>query len=355
VKRITIITTGGTIAMKRDEAAGGAVPTLMGQDFLSKLPHGLAELEIEEHCHLPSAHFTLDTVWTLQERVAAALARPEVDGVVVTHGTDVLEESAYLLDLTVPGDKPMVLTGAMRTASHLGYEGYANLAAALRVAADDEARGLGALVVMNDEIHAARFVTKTHTLSPATFKSLDFGPLGRVDGERVVVAQRVTRNLVECGAWETNVVLIKLAVGMDEGLLEYALEQGAKGVVLEALGGGRVPPWWLSSIRQAVENGVAVVIASRCPSGRVWDGYGYEGAYRDLCALGALFAGGLNGQKARIRLMCVLGAAEMLEEVPEMWVHGTVAATPLSTVVGRLRSLGSRLLSSFQHEPGTRS
>jgi len=123
IKRILVITTGGTIAMKRDEAAGGAVPTLVGQDFLSTLPRGVAEIEIEEPCHLPSAHFTLDTVWTLQERVAAALARPEVDGIVVTHGTDVMEESAYLLDLTVPGDKPMTLTGAMRTASDLGYDG----------------------------------------------------------------------------------------------------------------------------------------------------------------------------------------------------------------------------------------
>ena len=350
IKRIVVITTGGTIAMKRDEAAGGAVPTLAGQDFLSMLPAGLAEIEIEEHCHLPSAHFTLDTVWTLRERVAAALARPDVDGVVVAHGTDVMEESAYLLDLTVPGDKPMVLTGAMRTASDLGYEGYANLAAAVRVATDDEACGLGALVVMDDEIHAARFVTKTHTLSLATFKSPDFGPLGRVDGDRVVVAQRVTRSLVECEAWEPDVVLIKLAVGMDEGLLKYVLGQGTKGVVLEALGGGRVPPWWLPAIRGAVESGVAVVIASRCLSGRMWDGYGYAGAYKELRGLGALFADGLNGQKARIRLMCVLGAAETAGEVAELWVHGTPEATPTSATVDRLRSLGRRLLSSLQRE-----
>jgi L-asparaginase len=350
IKHILVITTGGTIAMKRDEAAGGAVPALGGQDFLSMLPHGLAEIEFEEHCHLPSAHFTLDTVWTLQERVATALARPEVDGVVVTHGTDVLEESAYLLDLTVPGDKPMVLTGAMRTVSDLGYEGYANLAAAARVAADDETRGLGALVVMNDEIHAARFVTKTHTLSPATFKSPDFGSLGRVDGDRVVVAQRVERSLVECEIWQPDVVLIKLAVGMDDSLLKYALNQGARGVVLEALGGGRVPPWWLPSIRQALESGVALVIASRCPSGRIWDGYGYAGAYKELRSLGALFADGLNGQKARIRLMCVLGAAETPERVPNLWQHGTVTARPLSTAVNRLRSLGSRLLGSLQRE-----
>ncbi len=319
MKRILVITTGGTIAMKRDEAAGGAVPTLVGEDLLSAMPHDLAELEFEEHCHLPSAHFTLDTMWTLRERVAAAVARSDMDSVVITHGTDVLEETAYLLDLTVPGDKPIVLTGAMRTASDLGYEGYANLAAAVRVAAADEARGLGALAVLNDEIHAARFVTKTHTLSPATFKSLDFGPLGRIDGDRVIIAQRVQRSLVPCQTWQPKVTLIKLAVGMDEDLLRHALAQGAKGIVLETLGGGRVPPWWLPAIRAAVESGVAVVIASRCPTGRIWDGYGYAGAYKDLKSMGALFADGLNGPKARIRLMCVLGAAPSPETVPELW------------------------------------
>jgi L-asparaginase len=352
LKRILVITTGGTIAMQREETAGGAVPALVGEDLLAAVPPDLAELEFEEHCHLPSAHFTLDTVWTLKERVAAAVARREVDGVVVTHGTDVMEESAYLIDLTVPGDKPMVLTGAMRTASDLGYEGYANLAAAVRVAADAGARGLGALVVMNDEIHAARFVTKTHTLSPATFKSLDFGPLGRVDGDRVVIAQRTTRDLVECKTLEPAVVLIKLAVGMGDDLLKYTLEQGAKGVVLEALGGGRVPPWWLPTIRRAVEDGVAVVIASRCPSGRIWDGYAYAGAYEELGDSGVLFANGLNGQKARIRLMCVLGAADAVEQVPQLWSHGKmeVGIVSVSVAQSRLRSLSSRLLKFLQRE-----
>ena len=351
MKHILLITTGGTIAMQHQEAAGGAVPTFDGQDLLAAIPHGLAELEFEEHCHLPSAHFTVDTIWTLRERVAAAVARSEVDGVIVTHGTDVLEESAYLLDLTVPGDKPIVLTGAMRTASEPGYEGYANLAAAVRVAAADEARGLGTLVVMNDEIHAARFVTKTHTLNPSTFKSLDFGPLGRVDGDQVTIAQRVERDLVACDAWEPDVALIKLAVGMDDALLKFVLEQGVKGVVLEALGGGRIPPWWLPTIREAVEDGLPVVIASRCPAGRVWDGYGYAGAYKDLRSIGALFANGFNGQKARIRLMCVLGAAETSEEVPDLWACGTPEATPIASAVDRLRSLGSRLLNSLQREP----
>jgi L-asparaginase len=316
---IVILTTGGTIAMKRDNAAGGAIPTLQGSDFLDALPPGLPELWVEEYCNLPSAHFTLDTLWGLRSRVAELLEKPEVDGIVVTHGTDVMEESAYLLDLTVPGEKPMVLTGAMRTASQIGYEGLANLAAAVRVAASSQAKGLGAVIVMNDEIHAARFVTKTHTQSVDTFQSLFFGPLGRVDGDEVVIGQRVARQVIPCHGLEPNVTLIKLAAGVDDSFLRYTMDQGAKGVVIEALGGGRVPPWWMPTIRQAVEAEVAVVIASRCPSGRVWDGYGYEGAYKDLRRAGVLFANGLNGQKARLKLMVVLEAAQDKRAVLQLW------------------------------------
>jgi L-asparaginase len=316
---IVILTTGGTIAMKRDEAAGGAVPTLQGSDFLAILPPGLPELHVEEYCNLPSAHFALDTLWGLRGRVAELLDKPEIDGVVVTHGTDVMEESAYLLDLTVPGDKPIVLTGAMRTTSQIGYEGLANLVSAVRVAASPQAKGLGAMIVMNDEIHAARFVTKTHTQSVDTFKSLSFGSLGRVDGDEVVIGQRVTRQWIPCNCLEPNVALIKLAVGVDDSFLRYVVEKGAKGVVIEALGGGRVPPWWMPTIHQAVEVGVTVVIASRCPSGRVWDGYGYEGAYKDLRGAGVLFADGLNGQKARLKLMVILEAAENESAIPQLW------------------------------------
>jgi L-asparaginase len=349
-KRILVITTGGTIAMQRETNAGGAVPKLMGEDLLAAVPHGLAELAFEEHCNLPSAHFTLDTIWTLKERVAAAAARGDIDGVVVTHGTDVMEESAYLADLTVPGEKPVAFTGAMRTASDVGYEGFANLAAAVRTAASDDARGLGTLVVMNDEIHAARFVTKTHTLSLSTFRSPDYGPLGRVDGDRVVVVQRVTRQTIECKAWEPKVALVKLTVGADAALLKAALAGGARGVVLEALGGGRIPPWWLPTIREAIGGGTAVVIASRCPAGRVWDGYGYAGAHRELREMGALFAGGLNGPKARIRLMCALGAAETPEALPEIWRHGTLEIDAASGPIDRLRTLGRHLVDSLRRE-----
>jgi L-asparaginase len=191
--------------------------------------------------NLPSSHFTLETLCAIRERVAARVAESGVDGVVLTHGTDTLEETAYLLDLTVPGEKPIVLTGAMRAASDVGYEGLANLQAAVRVAAAPRARGLGTVVVLNDEIHAARYVTKTHTLNPATFQSPGWGPVGRVEGDAVIVVRRPERQVLPWRGLEPKVGLLKLAVGLEADPLEDALARGVRGVVLEALGGGRVP------------------------------------------------------------------------------------------------------------------
>lgn len=316
---IAILTTGGTIAMQYDAGAGGAIPILGADELTAVLPSGLPQLEVEEVVRMPSSHFRLDTLCAIRERVAELVAEPDVSGVVITHGTDTLEETAYLLDLTVPGEKPVVLTGAMRAASDVGYEGQANLLAAVRVAAAPQTRGLGAVVVFNDEIHAARYVTKMHTLSTATFQSPGWGPLGRVEGDAVIVERRPKRHVLPWSGLEPNVVLLKLAVGMEADLLESALARPVRGVVIEALGGGRVPPWWLPAIERAQAQGVSVVIASRCPSGRVWDAYGYPGAYHSLADLGCLFAEGLNGQKARIKLMVVLAAAQGADEVAELW------------------------------------
>ena len=316
---IAILTTGGTIAMQYDAEAGGAIPILGADELTAVLPSGLPQLEVEEVVRMPSSHFRLDTLCAIRERVAELVAEPDVGGVVITHGTDTLEETAYLLDLTVPGEKPVVLTGAMRAASDVGYEGQANLLAAVRVAAAPQTRGLGAVVVFNDEIHAARYVTKMHTLSTATFQSPGWGPLGRMEGNAVIVERRPERRVLPWRGLEPNVVLLKLAVGMEADLLESALARPVRGVVIEALGGGRVPPWWLPAIERAQAQGVSVVIASRCPSGRVWDAYGYPGAYHSLADLGCLFAEGLNGQKARIKLMVVLAAAQGADEVAELW------------------------------------
>ena len=319
MSRVAVLTTGGTVAMRHDPVAGGAVPALSAADLTALLPANAPELVVEEVCNLPSSHFRIETLWHIRERVAAWASDPAVDGVVVTHGTDTLEETAYLLDLTVPGDAPLVVTGAMRTASELGADGPANLWAAVRVAASPQARGLGAMVVLNDQMHAARFVTKTDTLSPATFRSPGLGVLGRVEGDRVSIPWRLERQIVPCARLEERVALVELAVGMEPWPLQAALRRGTRGVVLEGLGGGRIPPWWLPSIEEAISQGVTVVIASRCPSGRVWDAYGYEGGHRTLRRMGCLFTSALNGAKARIRLMAVLGASDEPEQIKRLW------------------------------------
>lgn len=322
MSEIRIVTTGGTIAMKQDEAAGGAIPALGGRELLAGLPAGIGQIGVEEYCNLPSSHFTFETLWGLRERVAGLATDDRVEGIVIAHGTDTMEETAYLLDLTVDTDKPIVLTGAMRTASDVGYDGAANLLAAVQVAASDGARKLGTLVVMNQELHAARHVTKTHTQSVDTFRSPGWGPLGRVDADRVVVERRVARQHIPCRRLDPNVHLIKLSIGVDDVLLRYLMANKAAGVVIEALGGGRVPPWWLPAVREAIDKGTVAVITSRCPSGRVYDGYGYEGAYRDLVKAGAVFAEGLNGQKARIKLMVALGEPRDTRSIQELYTAG---------------------------------
>jgi len=322
MKRVVIVTTGGTIAMKVDRAAGGAVPSLGGADFVRALPSGLADVRVEEHGRIPTAHFTVDTLWGIVERVRGLVSAPDVDGVVITHGTDTLEETAYLLDLVCDTEKPIVLTGAMRTASEPGYEGFANVADAVRTAACEEARGLGALVVMNGEIHAARDVTKSHTTALVTFVSPAWGPIGRVDMDRVVIARRVSREYVPGSRLEPEVHLLKLAVGMDERLLMVLVQDPrTRAIVIEALGGGRVPPWWLPGIREAVKRGIIVVVTSRVGAGRTIDQYAYAGAHHDLVAAGCLFAGGLTGPKARIKLMAVLGATGGLADVSRWFEH----------------------------------
>jgi L-asparaginase len=314
VTRIHVIATGGTIAMAQDDIAGGAVISLSGQQFLQRLSSqsggDLPRVTSEEYGPLPSSHFTVDHLWGLRQRAASVLAEADIDGVVVTHGTDSLEETAYLLDLTVTGEKPMVVTGAMRVSSQAGYEGIANLLAAVRVAASPEARGLGALVVLNDEVHAARDVTKMHTQSLDTFQSPFAGPLGRVQGEDVMITRRLQRDTISCQRLESRVYLFKLAVGMGAELLREAVSSGARGVVIETFGGGRVPPWWLEAMQQAIDRGVAVAATTRCPAGPLYDPYRYTGAYHDLVRAGCLLAHGLNGPKARLRLMAALGVAQ---------------------------------------------
>ena len=305
---VVVLTTGGTIST-RDVDGSGARPVLRGQDLLQQIPDlgAVAEVEVAELAFVPGAFMTLATMRQMSERARQILSQPQVAGLVVTHGTDTLEESAYLLYLTVDTDKPVVFTGAMRNSSQIGFDGYRNLYDAIRVAASESARGLGTLVVLNEEIHSARWVTKTNGQKEDTYESPATGPVGVVYGDGPHVFTRPLPHPVLPPRLEPRVDLIRLCVDGDDKFIRCAAEAGTRGLVLEVFGGGRINPPLLPALDRALAGGTMIVATTRCITGNMWDMYGYEGAFRDLQRRGVIFADDLPGHKARLKLMLALG------------------------------------------------
>lgn len=245
MSKVVIITTGGTIAMQHDSLTGAAVPAVSGADLVRAIPGlgSVCDLEVREFDNLPSPAITPDHMFRLAVMVRQYLARDDVSGVVITHGTDSLEESAYFLDLSLEGHKPVCFTAAMRSGDELSPDGPRNILAAVRVAAARPARHMGSLVVMNEQIHAAREVTKTHAANVATFQSPWWGPLGVVDGDRVIFRRaQLGRQTFLPHSLCKKVDLIKLVTGSDAAYLDFAVSRGVDGIVVESFGRGNVPP-----------------------------------------------------------------------------------------------------------------
>jgi L-asparaginase len=309
---IVLLFTGGTISMKFDAAAGGAVPTLTGEDIVSATRglEDVAQLEVEQWGRLPGPHITIERMWALRNRIAEHLARPDVHGIVVTHGTDTLEESAYLVARSLPPDKPVVFTGAMRPASDLGWDGPSNLLDATRVAASAESRGNGTLVCIGERIHSALEVGKTHTEARDAFESPGLGALGEVD-EGVVIYHRALLKMaspIEPAQPAEPVDLVHAYAGADARMLDASRDTGARAVVLAAMGRGNVPPAMVEGVTRWVESGRPVIVSSRALRGRVGPSYAYPGGGRRLLDAGAIFAYGRRPGQARIETMLALGA-----------------------------------------------
>ncbi|MCL1949084.1 MAG: asparaginase [Turicibacter sp.] len=319
MKKIAIIFTGGTISMTVDERLKAAIPAMDGTKIMSMVTNidQIATLETVDFGKYPGPHMNPQRMMKLKALVKEKLAQPSIDGVVITHGTDNLEETAFLLDLTLPAGKPVVVVGAMRNGSELGYDGPSNLSAAICTAIHPESYGRGVLVVLNDEVNSAREVTKTHTMALDTFKSLDFGPIGIVDQQDVIFYRKglYPSLFLETDGIEPDVHLLKAVSGMDSRLIDYLVTTGAKGIVIEAMGRGNVPPGMMPGIKKAIKNNIPIVIVSRCPKGRVLGTYGYEGGGADLEKAGAILVNTLNGQKARIQLMLVLALVSEIQQI----------------------------------------
>ncbi len=320
-KKIAIIFTGGTISMKFDHKISAAIPALSSEEIISSVTdiEDFCDIEIINFGSLPGPHVTPDIMMEISIITKKMLKRDDINGVIITHGTDSLEETAFLLDLTINSEKPVIVVGSMRNASELGYDGPSNLSSAICTCISDESKNKGVLVVMNNEVNSAREVSKTHTMSLNTFKSY-FGPLGIVDNDEVIYYRNITKHShIFTDKLVKEVGLIKSCSGMDGSLIDYLVMNNYKGIVVEAMGRGNLPVDMARAIKDAISKNIFIVIVSRCHTGRVLDSYGYEGGGKKLRNFGAIFSGDLNGQKARIKLMLALSITNDKNKIKEIF------------------------------------
>ena len=306
--------------MSEDQKTGKVAPTEInpiggGGNIFSYI----ANIYVEDLYHLASPQITEHEMLGIKNRIEVAV-KEGYDGVVVTHGTDTLEETAYYLELTLDINIPVIVTGAMRSSNEIGADGLANLRSSLVVAIDDESRDKGVLVVMNDEVHTATYVTKTHTTNVATFQTPTFGPIGLVSKNNVIYFQKLIKEEhYEVNTTEKKVYLLKAYAGMDEELINAVVELGADGLVIEALGAGNLPPRTVPAIRNCIGKNIPVVFVSRAFNGVTQDVYDYEGGGKRFQQDGVIFTTGLSGQKARVKLMILLEAEISFEKLSELF------------------------------------
>lgn len=316
--KLLLVSLGGTITMTPGHG-GGIAPTLSGDDLVRAAPalEDIAVIETASPFRLPSASLTIADLHTVAELLKRELGGDSA-GAIVVQGTDTIEETAFVLDLLIGGEKPVVVTGAMRGADAPGADGPANLLAAARTAVSPQARGLGVLVVLNDTIHAARFVQKTSTFLPNAFVSLGRGPLGEVVEGEARIAMRVRRRpVLEGVAADADQPVALVTVGLaDDGRLLGALPGlGYRGAVIEAMGAGHVPSVMVSPLAE-LAGAIPVVLSSRVASGSVFTRtYGFPGSEIDLVERGLIAGGAVGGIKARLLLSLLLAGGLQGEDL----------------------------------------
>jgi L-asparaginase len=317
--RIAIVFTGGTIAMRSDTGHGGNVPTLGGAALLETVPglDAIADVVPIEWGLVPASHLTFAQVLDIGRVLERELARPDVAGAVVVQGTDVIDETAFAWDLLPLPPKPVVVVGAMRSASEAEPDGPENLRNAVAAAGDPDLAALGVVVAMAGEIHAADDVRKTHTHDLATFRSPNHGRLGTVERGRVTLERtrapaRLAR-IPERAALPVHAVTVALEA--DDGIVAALGDPLPAGLVVAGAGGGNTPPLFLALARRLIAAGVPVALTTRCPSGQARPGYAFEGGSSQWWDAGALFTGTLDALKARVLLALGIGSGTSVEDL----------------------------------------
>lgn len=305
-KKILVLHTGGTISMQAN--ASGAVVTSQDNP-MNHVTNPLKGIEVHtlDFFNLPSPHIKPKHMLALYHKIKEEASN--YDGVVITHGTDTLEETAYFLDTMKIPNMPIVLTGAMRSSNELGSDGVYNYLSALRVASDDKSADKGVLVVMNDEIHAAKYVTKTHTTNVGTFQTPTHGPLGLVMKKEILyfkTAEPRVRFDLDC--IQGLVPIISAYAGMTDELIDMLDLEHLDGLVIQAFGAGNVPKETAQKLETLLQKGIPVALVSRCFNGIAEPVYAYQGGGVQLQESGVLFVKELNAQKARLKLLIAINA-----------------------------------------------
>ncbi|MEJ7762014.1 MAG: asparaginase [Thermomicrobiales bacterium] len=346
--RLLLVTTGGTIASRRDPVTGAVAAAASGEELLAEIPDvaGWADIEVVPVAAVNGWNVTPEVMVAVARAIGDGMARGAA-GAVVTHGTDTVEETATLLDLVLAGPAPVAFAVALRPLDEPGTDGPGNLRDAVRVALDPGARGQGPLVVEAGAIHAARWVTKGHTTRPGAFVSPGHGPVGTVGAGAVTFARAAPARppfpggvtvARSGGATETaaiglerDVPLLKPGAGEDDRLIRWAIQSGCRGMVIEGSGAGNVPGTMVPAIEEAIGRGIAVVLVTRVPEGRLamaYGGGGARGGGHDLAAIGVIPAHGLTGPKARIVTMVALGRSGDVGTVRETFARYTGSPAP---------------------------
>ncbi|AEE14538.1 Asparaginase [Thermodesulfobium narugense DSM 14796] len=323
MKKVVIIATGGTIAMKKNNS-GKSSPAIFGEKLIESVPciREIADFEIVNFSNFASCNMSPENLIRLAKKVEDILKNKDINGIVITHGTDTVEESAFFLELTIDDERPIIFTAAQRDASEIDSDGPRNIKNAARIATDERAKNRGVMVSLNEEIFGALYVQKTHTSNIKTFSSGEMGMIGYVDIDKICF-YNFQKSKIKFKIPENFPVVIPIMAftGMDSNLIEFCVRSGARGIVIEAFGRGNVPPELEDGILFAREKKIPVVITSRCYNGRVLPVYSYKGGSSRLKDFGCIFSEGLSTAKSRLLLGLALTQTDDSSEIQDIFTN----------------------------------
>lgn len=308
--RCAVVTTGGTIVSKNDPVTGLAMPVLGGDELVSslsmvgELPN--MDIEVHEVVRVSSPHITPEHWCQLHDTVQALVSRDDIAGVIVAHGTAVLEETAWFLDLTVKTEKPVIVIGAQRNTSEYDSDGPRNLYNALLLCQHPDSSGKGVLVTLNSHVNAAREVTKSHTVDVETFQSGEWGYLASIVRDRVRFHRAPLRRLhvpLQAGKPLPRVDIVAMYAGADGALVDAAAALNPGGIVVQSVASGHLNGPMFDALVRAMDRGIPVVVSTRIPRGGTRPGYGFEGSSARLVEAGAVLSNDLSPWKSRVLLM----------------------------------------------------